>query len=90
MSKPTTEELKRALNKAVAMKEQGEDTEFVAKTLLNHHYRLGYLEQVLFAADRFMNHGMAEHERMKLLHLIEQAKDAESHTAQTEQHNFGL
>jgi hypothetical protein len=90
MSKPSDIELSLALQKAKNMKEHDQDPDFIAKALLNHHYRLGYLEQVLKAADRYMNHGMAEHERMGLLRIIEKAKQAELHTAGEEREDFGL
>ena len=90
MSKPTDLELSIALQAARRMKEKGEDPDFLARTVLNHHYRLGYLEEVLRAADRYMNHGMAEHERMELLHVIEKAKQAEYRTAGEEHEDFGL
>ena len=90
MSKPTSIELSLALQKATEMKEHGADPDFLAKTLLNHHYRLAYLEDVLKAADRYMNHGMAEHERMLLLRSIEKAKQAEYRTAGEQHDNFGL
>ena len=90
MSKPTNIELSLALQKATEMKEQGNDPDFLAKALLNHNYRLGYLEEVLKAADRYMNHGQAEHERMVLLRCIEKARDAEYRTAGIEHDSFGL
>lgn len=90
MSKPSDEELKIALRRAVIMKEQSQDPDFLAKSLLNHHYRLGFLLDVLFAADRYLNHGMADHEHTRLLSLIEKAKDAEDHVAKIEHYNFGL
>lgn len=90
MSKPSDLELKIALDKARTMKEQNDDPDFLAKTLLNHHYRLGYLEEVLKIADRFMNHGMGDHERMQLLRSIEKAKQAEYRTANEEHEDFGL
>jgi len=90
MSKPTEIEMSLALQAARQMKEQGNDPDFLAKALLNHHYRLGYLEDVLKAADRYMNHGMAEHERMALLRSIEKARDAEYRTAGEEHEDFGL
>ena len=90
MSKPTELQLNIALTTAIEMKEQNNDPDFLAKSLLNHHYHLRYLNEVLQAADRFMNHGMAEHERMHLLHCIEEAKQAE-YKASGEQHDeFGL
>ena len=90
MSKPSEIELSIALQKAKQMKEQGDDPDFLAKTLLNHHYRLGYLEELLAAADRYMNHGMADHERSVLLRSIEKAKQAEYRTAGEERDYFGL
>ena len=90
MSKPTDIELSLALKKAREMKETGADPDFLAKAVLNHHYRLAYLEDVLKAADRYMNHGMAEHERMQLLHCIEKAKQAEYRTAGEQHEDFGL
>ena len=90
MSKPTDEELKTALKRAMIMKENDQDPDFLAKSLLNHHYRIPYLLEVLFAADRYLNHGMAEHEHTKLLSLIEKAKTAEDQTAKIEHYDFGL
>ena len=90
MSKPSDLELKIALAKAKSMKEHNEDEDYLAKTLLNHHYRLGYLEEVLKMADRFMNHGMGDRERMGLLRSIEKAKQAEYRTANEEHEDFGL
>ena len=89
MSKPTDAELKLALHEAIRMKEQNDDPNYVAKALLNHNYRIKYLQDVLQIADRFMNHGMAEHERMQLLRTIEKAKDAES-SANDDHEDFGL
>lgn len=90
MSKPTETELKHAVQTAINMKETGNDTDFMAKTLLNHHYRLRYLNELLKIADRYMNHGMADHERALLLHAINKAKDAELRTAGYEREDFGL
>lgn len=90
MSKPTDQELEIALQAAAEIKEHNADTHYLAKALLNHHYRLGYLEDVLKAADRFMNHGMAERDRMELMMTIEKAKNAEYRTAGQEHEDFGL
>lgn len=90
MSKPTADELDHAIRKAITMKETGEDPDFLAKTLLNHHYRIRYLEEVLAAADRFMNHGMAEQERLHLLKSIDKAREAEYRTSGLEREDFGL
>ena len=90
MSKPNDNELDSALKMAVQMREKQIDPFFVAKTLLSHNYRIGYLENVLKIADRYINMGMAENERTELLKAIEKAKDAEFHTAQQERKSFGL
>ena len=90
MSKPTDEQLKTALRRAMIMKENGQDPEFLAKSLLNTQYRIPYLLDVLFAADLYLNHGMGDHEHTKLLSLIEKAKKAEEHTAKIEHYDFGL
>lgn len=90
MSKPNSDELKTALRRAMIMKENNQDPDHLAKCLLNHHYRLTYLPEILFAADRYLNHGMAERERAQLLRLIEKAKQAEEHTAKLDHYDFGL
>lgn len=90
MPKPTEQELDSALKMAVQMREKNIDPFFVAKTLLNHNYRIGYLEEVFRAADRYLNMGMSERERTVLLRAIEKVKNAESHTAQQERERFGL
>lgn len=90
MAKPTEKELDSAIKMAIQMIEKKIDPFFVAKTLLSHNYRIKYLEEVLKAADRYMNMGMSERERTELLRVIGKAKDAESHTAQQKRENFGL
>jgi len=90
MSKPSEAELKRALKHAIEMKEHGDDPDFMAKALLNHNYRLKYLTELLKIADRYMNHGMADHERSLLLRAIDKANDAEARTTGFEREDFGL
>ena len=90
MSKPTDIELKTALIASTTMKEHDKDPFFIAKTLLNHNYRLKLYEDLLKISDRYMNHGQAEHERMALLHCIEKIKETESRISNEETKNFGL
>lgn len=90
MSKPTDAELKTALRRAMMMKEHGDDPDFLAKSLLNHHYRLNYLLELLHAADLYHNHGMADSEHTVLLSLIEKAKNAEDLVAKVTHYDFGL
>ena len=90
MSKPTEIELKTSLIAAATMKEHDKDPFFIAKTLLNHNYRLRYYEDLLKAADRYINHGQAEQARMELIKCIEKVRAAESHTANDREESFGL
>jgi hypothetical protein len=90
MSKPTDEELKAALSMAEQMRDNKTDPSFIAKALLSHNYRIKYLEEILHAADRYINHGMSEQEKTHLTLTIEKAKDAESFTSSKERDSFGL
>ena len=90
MSKPTEEELETALRMAAQMRDKKIDHFFIAKSLLSHNYRIKYLEEILHAADRYINRGMAEQEKTHLIRTIEKVKDAESFTAGKERDSFGL
>lgn len=90
MSKPDEQELATALKMAMHMRDKKIDPFFIAKALLNHHYRISYLEETLRAADRYINHGMSEQERTHLIRTIEKAKAAESYTSGQETTLFGL
>jgi len=90
MSKPTDIELKTALIAATTMKEHNKDPFFLAKSLLNHNFRLQNYEELLKAADHYINHGQAEQQRMQLMRCIEKIKDMESHTANIDKQDFGL
>jgi hypothetical protein len=90
MSKPTEEEMEIALKMAAQMRDKNIDPFFVAKALLSHNYRIKYLEEIMQAADRYINHGMSEREKTQLTRIIEKAKDAESFTANRERDSFGL
>jgi hypothetical protein len=90
MSKPTEQEVAAALELAKRMREQGKDPQFIAKSLLSHHYRLGYLEDVLQAVERFLRSGMAEDEHQRLLKVVERARQAEERTAKQNSNELGL
>jgi len=90
MSKPAEIELKTALIAAETMKEHDKDPFFIAKTLLNYHYRLKYYEDLQKAADRYINHGQADRERMALLSLIEKIKTMERRLENSDIKDFGL
>ena len=90
MPKPSEEELETALKMAAQMRDKKADPFFIAKALLSHNYRMKYLEELMQAADRYINHGMADQEKTRLLRTIEKVKDAESFTANRERDSFGL
>ena len=90
MSKPTKEELNVAIKTAEKMRDHEADPFFVAKSLLSHNYRIKYLEEILHAADRYINHGMSDQERTHLILTIEKAKDTESFTSSMERDSFWL
>ncbi len=90
MSKPSKAEIDAALKMAAQMRDKNIDPFFIAKTLLNHNYRIKHLEEVLRSADRYINRGMSEQERAYLIRSIEKAKNAESHTSGERRSNFGL
>lgn len=76
MGKPTEEELEAALAAARYLRETGKDTRYLAKTLLNHHYRLELLEEVLRTARRYLYTGQSSREYRELVRAIEKAEEA--------------
>ena len=76
MSRPTAEELAEALAEAGRMREHDEDPHHVAKALLNHNYRIQYMEAVLEAAKHYLHSGNGPHEHTVLLKAIDKADAA--------------
>ena len=77
MSKPTPEEMNKALSEAARLREQGEDEFFLGKSLMNLNYRVKILEDVLHKADLYLHSGEGAHEHAELVRVIEQAREAE-------------
>ena len=90
MAKPTPEEMETALSMAKQMRDRDVDPFFIAKALLNLNYRFDALQEVLQAADRYVNMGMSEQERTRLIRAIDKAKDIESYTSHSARSSFGL
>jgi len=90
MPKPTDIELKTALIAAETMKEHDKDPFYMARVLLNHHYRLKFYEELFRATDRYMNHGQAEQARMALLKCIDTINQMERKLENDEIQDFGL
>jgi len=80
MGKPTILELRQALDEAANMREKAEDPHFLAKSLLNLHYRIGFLEKVMHAAELYLR-GEGGQEHAALVRAIETAKKEDAHTA---------
>ena len=89
MGKPSKQELELALAEAARMREQGNDEHFIAKSLLNMHYRMGFLEKVLRAAELYLR-GEGGQEHAELARAIEAAKREEAHTAGRDDKEFFL
>lgn len=76
MGKPTSTELRQALDRAIQMREAGNDPEHVAKSLLNVHYRLQKLERVMELAKRYLHAGEDAFEHKRLVKAIQEAERA--------------
>lgn len=90
MGVPSKEELDTALQEAARMREQGEDPCYLAKTLLNHNYRIETLEKVLYAAELYLHSGHASHEHSQLVRAIEVAKKAGLNSSDGDTLEYGL
>ena len=90
MSKPSLQELEYALEIAKSMREKGNDPDFIAKSLLNCHYQSTYLEQVLHAAEHYLNSGMGAREHTRLIKAINKAREVYEHSAKQSHNEMGL
>lgn len=90
MGKPTEQELQIALTEAARMRESGEDPHYVAKALLNHNYRLKYLEDVLRAAEIYTRSGLGSTAHLKLVSAIKTCRALDQQSAGIEDRNFAL
>jgi len=90
MSKPTHEELEHALEHAKSMRETGADPDFIAKSLLNCHYQASFLEQVLHAAEHYINSGLGEREHTRLVQAINKARSVDEKSAKQTHQDLGL
>lgn len=79
MGRPTKEELAAALAEAGRMREQGEDPHHIAKSLLNHDYRLKYLAQLYEQVQHYLHSGQSSTEHSKLTKLLEKIESEERH-----------
>jgi hypothetical protein len=90
MGKPTDKEFEEALQEAKRMREQGEDTHYLAKALLNLNYQREFLLRVLHAAEHYLQSGMAETQHTQLVRAIEKARSVDDFGAHRERPALGL
>jgi len=90
MSKPNPQELECALDKAKQMRETGDDADFLAKALLNCHYQSTFLQQVLHAAEHYINSGLGEIEHTRLIQAINNAREVDERSAKQSHQDLGL
>lgn len=76
--KPTPAELNQALAEAERLRDMGQDTQHLAKTLLYQHERLRHLEEIYVHAERLVKFGLDEHEHALLVKALDTAKKAEA------------
>lgn len=76
MGKPTPTELRQALDRAIQMRESGNDPDFLAKSLLNLHYRLLKTEKAVEAARRYLHAGQSATDHRLLMQAVQEAEDA--------------
>ena len=90
MGTPTEEELETALAQARRLRESGDDPHFIAKALLNCHYQMTFLQDVLHAAEGYLRSGLAEHEHTRLQLAIDRAREIADRGSHREQGTLGL
>lgn len=76
MGKPTASELRQALDRAITLRESGNDPDFLAKSLLNLHYRVLKLERALEMSKRYLHSGQGATEHRLLLQAVHDAEAA--------------
>ncbi len=79
MGRPTKQELTEALAEAGRMREQNEDPHFVAKSLLNHDYRLRLYDQLYQCVEHYLRSGQSEQEHGKLMKILDKIRSEERH-----------
>jgi len=88
--KPTETELEIAIIAAEQMRDTGNDTHHVAKTLLYLYQRLQAVERIHKAAERYIHFGQEEPQHAELVMAIEAARKAEGKESGTEEESLGL
>ena len=74
MGKPSESELEQALVKASEMREQGQDPDFIAKSLLNLNYRFEVWQKVVAATKLYLHSGQNATEHSRLIKTLREAE----------------
>lgn len=90
MGQPTENELETALSEAKRLRESGEDSHFIGKALLNCHYRMTFLLEVLHAVETYLHSGLAEQEHTRLQLAIDKVRHIDDRGSHREHGTMGL
>lgn len=74
MGKPSESELEQALLTATAMREQGQDPNFIAKALLSLNYRFEVWQKVVDATKLYLHSGQSATEHSRLIKALREAE----------------
>ena len=88
--KPNESQIRQALEYAREIYQRGEDSHYMAQTLLYFQRRLEVLEKVEEAASHYLLFGQEEREHAVLLKAVEAARDQEALEKPDDRHDFGL
>jgi hypothetical protein len=88
--KPTEEEFQAALEEAERLREDEEDTYFLAKSLFYLYKRNLELEQVMEHLERFLQFGLPVEEHSELIRIVEQVREEERRERGENAEDFGL
>lgn len=84
MSKPSEKELTQALAKAVEMRENKSDPDFLAKSLLSLNYRFEEWQKVIEATKHYLHSGHGTSEHARLVKALRVAEAIENRNANNE------
>lgn len=90
MLKPTEDEMHEALTEAERMRETGDDSHNIARSLEYLSHRVRNLEAVFDAANKYIHFGQEEIEHAILVKAIETARSEEIKDKDEDEETFGL
>jgi hypothetical protein len=88
--KPSSEQMKHALEVAEGMRDRDDDPDSLSRTLLYLQHRTEVLEQVHNAANEYMHFGQEERQHARLLRALESVRDFEIRESHQDKQDLGL